>query len=135
MTIDDAVFPLLQDGWSIVNKTDAYAVLSKKFRRKGMNKALIDVIAPNLRAKERRVTVTVEDGAPRYNGYPSLPSESILESEADWRAGHAEPPQAQSATDSLAVASALAALQDLRAKNLITEEEFQAKRKEHLDRL
>jgi hypothetical protein len=34
-----------------------------------------------------------------------------------------------------AVLAALATLQDLRAKNLITEEEYQAKRREHLDRL
>ncbi len=135
MTIDDAIFPLLQDGWSIINKTDAYAVLAKKFPRRGMSKALIDVIVPNLRARERRVTVTVEDGAARFNGYPSLPTEAILEAEAAWRAGHTESPQAQPATDVPTVASALVALQDLRAKNLITEEEYQAKRRERLDRL
>jgi hypothetical protein len=44
-------------------------------------------------------------------------------------------PQPQPALDLAPLTAALATLQDLRAKNLITEEEYQAKRKAHLDQL
>jgi hypothetical protein len=65
MTLEDAIAPLLKDGWKVKNKTADRAELFKDVQPKG-------TWQPWYKTK-KRVEVTLKDGVPFYDGSPELP--------------------------------------------------------------